>query len=510
MYRFFAVVGFILTIALGGYAQTPRGTTGGGHAFYSKDQASRGKALYKQNCSNCHSETLKGGEGCAAEMASFPKSYVCAGKGNAPPLVGESFLERWYSVADLYSRTKWSMPGDNVNGLSVADNLRIVAYILEQNYFPAGSEDLKADVNTMKAMVLNENSAKKRTQTKASASSPVNSLGISEGYYTEDQAERGKPYFHGACGACHAAEPDGPHGANMDPSTGLGWHYGSQHRYTLLSGDAWLSNPSGIFGRPQRWDTVNDLFNKIATAQPAYDPGGLSMEEYLDIVAYLLKQNGFPAGNESLKFDRNLMRDMTLNKGFERLFNGKDLTGWGFVLGGNCTPRPEGCAQTTPGTTFKVEDGMVHDSGHPHGYMYPLKKYWNFTLRVEYRYDPYKGMETDDDLFSNTGYLLFITKHDVWPSTLEIQGKTDFEMVINPMDGKATYTFDDEARARARKPAGQWNSVEIVSKDGEVWNYLNGMLISHVTSHSWKDPGYIGFQAESGDVRFRNIRIKAD
>jgi hypothetical protein len=255
---------------------------------------------------------------------------------------------------------------------------------------------------------------------------------------------------------------------------------------------------------------VNDLWNKSATAQPAYDPGGQSTEEYLDIMAYLLKRSGFPSGKNPLKFDRNLMREMTLNKGFESLFNGKDLTGWGFVVGGNCTPRPEGCAQTTPGDTYKVEDGLIHDYGRPHGYMYPLKKFWNFTLRLEYRYDAYKGMETDDDLFSNTGYLLFITKHDVWPSTLEIQGKTDFEMAINPMDGKATSTFDDAARARARKPAGQWNSVEIVSKDGEVWNYLNGTLISHVTSHSWKEPGYIGFQAESGDVHFRNIRIKAE
>jgi cytochrome c len=509
MHRLPAIVALALITASVGYTQTTHRTDNGTRAFYSKAQAERGKVLYIQYCSKCHLETLKGGRACGSEIASSPKSYVCAAQGSAPPLVGESFLARWYSVGDLYSRVKWSMPGDNVNGLSVADNLKIIAYILEANGLPPGNEDLKADENAIKAMVLNEKSSAKNTQMKNTArSDPVNSLGISEAYYTEEQAERGKPYFHAACGACHAAESSGPNGMNMEPSTGLGWHYGSQHRYTLLSGDAWLSTPSGIPGRPQRWDTVNDLFNKVSTGQPAYDPGGLSLEEYLDIIAYLLKQNGFPSGKESLKNDRNLMRDMTLDRGFERLFNGKDFTGWGFVVGANCTPRPEGCAQTTPGTTFRVEGGMVHDFGKPHGYMYTLNKYWNFTLRFEYRFDAYKGMETDDDLFSNTGYLLFITKHDVWPSTMEIQGKTDFEMAINPMDGKASYTFDDVARARARKPAGQWNAVEILSKDGEIWNYLNGTLISHVSSHSWKEAGYIGFQAESGEVHFRNIRIK--
>ena len=119
-------------------------------------------------------------------------------------------------------------------------------------------------------------------------------------------------------------------------------------------------------------------------------------------------------------------------------------------------------------------------------------------------------MESDDDLFTNTGYLLFITKHDVWPRTLEVQGKNDFEMSLAMGGNESTYTFDDAARARARKPAGQWNSVEIVSKDGQLWTYLNGALITYVTKHPFTEAGYIGFQVESGPVHWRNIRISTD
>src|SRR5439155_27139275 len=60
---------------------------------------------------------------------------------------------------------------------------------------------------------------------------------------------------------------------------------------------------------PQRWDTVADLYNKIRTTQPAYDVAGLNTQEYLDIVAYLLKQNGLSAVKEELKNDLNQMRN---------------------------------------------------------------------------------------------------------------------------------------------------------------------------------------------------------
>jgi hypothetical protein len=350
---------------------------------------------------------------------------------------------------------------------------------------------------------------------------PVNSLGISEAYYTEKQANRGKAYFQATCGVCHTTYAKEVAGGKMsaggayvvmDDASGRGWDWGTQHRLQLLTGDkTFLGASSGISGRPQRWDTVADLYNKVRTTQPPDYIDGLSAQEYVDIVAYIVQQNGFPAGKEELKNNLNQMRNMTLEKGFDRLFNGKDLTGWGFVIGTNCSPRPEGCAQTVPGSTFRVEKGMIYDTGTPHGYMYPLRKYGpDFTLRLEYRYDPWAGMENDKDFFGNSGYLLFITNHHVWPRTLEIQGRAGMEMTINAMDGHATFTWDDELRRKVLHPAGEWNSVEIVSKGNEVWNYLNGTLLSHVSAHDFPPSGYIGFQSESGTMHYRNIRIKPE
>src|SRR4029077_20063323 len=123
--------------------------------------------------------------------------------GSAPPLVGPTFMQRFYSVGDLYSRVKWTMPADKLNNahsLSVTDDLDVVAYLLQENAVPPGRENLAEDGNAMKAMVL---TAGRPAKSAGSITEPLNSLGISQAYYTEEQAQRGKAYFYGACAVCH-------------------------------------------------------------------------------------------------------------------------------------------------------------------------------------------------------------------------------------------------------------------------------------------------------------------
>ena len=323
-----------LAVSFTTYTQSSRTANPTSRAVYGAEQARRGKNLYGQYCSKCHLDNLQGK--CPAENVRTSAAYVCAAPGTAPPLVGDGFLQRWYSAGDLNARIRWSMPADNVGGLSAEDNLAILAFVLQSNGFAAGRE-LRDDAAGLKAMVLHE----KMKNPNSTVKEPLNDLGISAAYYTDEQAARGKNYYYAACGMCHTAEPNGPNGVNMPHESGLGWHWGNQWRYTVQAGKQWLETNSRISGKPQMWDTVADLYNKIGTTQPAYAVGALSTEEYLSIVAYLLKQNGFPAGKDELMDNLNSMRNMTLEKGFERLFNGKDLTGWSFVLGANCPPKTE-------------------------------------------------------------------------------------------------------------------------------------------------------------------------
>jgi mono/diheme cytochrome c family protein len=460
----------VLAVPSGGRAQATPKAGGASRRYYSEAQAKRGKEQYAQFCSQCHMANLKGA-------------------GTAPALLGDDFVQDYYSVNDLFIKTSVTMPGDNVHGLPTDTYLNIIAYLLQANGLPAGTENLKSDVTAMKRMALIEKKPAKPA------------AGAAGRFYTEEQAERGKGYFRGACSMCHAADPGQPDNRDVIAPLDRGFVAGPVNiQINLASRESF-----------DRWRNVGSLFNKIRTSMPLHDGGALSTEEYVNIAAFLMKQGGLPAGKEELKPDAETLMGLTIpEKGFTTLFNGKDLTGWGFLLGSNCTPRPEGCGQTEPGTTFKVEKGMVVCSGTPIGYMYPTnKKYLNFTLRLEYRFEPYPGMESSDEYYGNSGYLLLMKEHRVYPEMIEIQG-----MNLEVMDvrgPKSTiFTVDTEVRKRAIHPVGQWNTVEIVSKDGQVRSYLNGTLVSTVTHHEFKEPGYLGFQSEGAKIYWRNIRIKEE
>ena len=69
---------------------------------------------------------------------------------------------------------------------------------------------------------------------------------------------------------------------------------------------------------------------------------------------------------------------------------------------------------------------------------------------------------------------------------------------------------DNVARARVNRPLGEWNSVEIVAKDGTVKAFLNGALITTVPAHSAKEPGHIAVQIQGAPMYWRNLRIKPE
>lgn len=101
--------------------------------MYTKPQAERGRTEYMQACASCHADDLRG-------------------KGTAPSLVGEDFAFQWddLSVGDLFLRTRTLMPSDRPNSLPARTYSDIVAFILQSNKFPAGEEELGADLDVLR------------------------------------------------------------------------------------------------------------------------------------------------------------------------------------------------------------------------------------------------------------------------------------------------------------------------------------------------------------------------
>lgn len=95
--------------------------------------------------------------------------------------------------------------------------------------------------------------------------------------FTEEQAGRGEQVFTKVCNECHT-RPD-----YSSPDFKLRWN----------------------------GQSVYDLFDRIRTTMPDSKPGGLQPDEYIDITAFLLKLNGYPAGSAPLA-DDSVMKGIKL------------------------------------------------------------------------------------------------------------------------------------------------------------------------------------------------------
>jgi len=92
-----------------------------------------------------------------------------------------------------------------------------------------------------------------------------------DGVYTEAQAARGQMAFGQSCAGCHALAAQG--------------------KAPLVGDPFWKS-----FAQK----SVGDLLEFVSTYMPNGNPGSLTEPTYRDIVALMLKSNGFPAGTTEL------------------------------------------------------------------------------------------------------------------------------------------------------------------------------------------------------------------
>jgi hypothetical protein len=162
--------------------------------------------------------------------------------------------------------------------------------------------------------------------------------------------------------------------------------------------------------------------------------------------------------------------------------------------------------------TWSSRSGAIVCSGKPKGYLYSTEKFSDFTLRLEFRFAPPADEAAAKNFNPNTGVMIHIHEpHKQWPKSLEVQGKFSELAIIKENGGAAKFEIVDDAAAResARKPIGEWNALEIVSKAGKLTSTLNGTKICE-SQPSDVAEGMIGLQSEDHEVHFRRLRIRAE
>jgi len=105
---------------------------------------------------------------------------------------------------------------------------------------------------------------------------------VQDGVFSAAQAERGREVFDLRCFECHLLEDF------QDP---------------------FMSSWEGA--------TVYGLYQQLRTTMPYETPGTLEQQEYVDVLAYLFRINGVPAGEEELPAEQESLENIVIEGPFE-------------------------------------------------------------------------------------------------------------------------------------------------------------------------------------------------
>lgn len=177
-----------------------------------------------------------------------------------------------------------------------------------------------------------------------------------------------------------------------------------------------------------------------------------------------------------------------------RLFNGKDLDNWVFQLKDPAVD---------PSGIFTVENGIIHIKGAPFGYMRTKETYSDYKLHVEWRWP---SEPTNSGVFVHGQ-----TPDAIWLRCVECQLKAGNAGDFVCMNGAEMDEHKDKSTILvpkfgkpAEKPAGKWNTMEVVCRGNTIEVSVNGIPQNKGTNVNI-NKGSICLQSEGKDIQFRNV-----
>lgn len=179
-----------------------------------------------------------------------------------------------------------------------------------------------------------------------------------------------------------------------------------------------------------------------------------------------------------LKAPITLPEDL-LREGWISLFDGETLFGW----------------ETVSDCDWRVEAGAIVVSEGQAGLLCTTVPFADYELEFEWK----APAET------NAGVFLHVREFRSNPAT------EAYEINIAPADNPfptGSIVQRIKAEGSVDAPADQWNAYRISVEGGHVAVYLNGNLACDYEASEPLPPGSIGLQHNTGEVAYRNIRLK--
>jgi Domain of Unknown Function (DUF1080) len=189
-------------------------------------------------------------------------------------------------------------------------------------------------------------------------------------------------------------------------------------------------------------------------------------------------------------------------KGFQSLFNGKNLNGWWMA------------ADAKP--VWGADKGVIYCEGGGGGWLQTAREYSDFELQLQYKMPAggNSGVCIRSPLVGDPAYQgmeIQLIDDEGWPGGLQKWQNTG--AIYNVVPPKTI----------KNKPIGEWNAIKITAKGRQITVVNNGETLvdanldDYVKEHGKKHPGilesnkqgHIGFQSYNKRVEFRNIYLKA-
>ena len=209
-------------------------------------QLKQGQDLYQEHCALCHKDS---GEG-------FPPAF--------PALSGNEQLGDPARVVSSIHQGSGDMPP--FPELDAKDISSLATYV--RNAWTNDFGDVSAEEVSQLVEGLGDNSEM---------------ASVWDGVFTEEQAKRGQAVYPGPCGMCHGRRLNG---APDDP-------------------DAMSTPPLARAKFLRNWEgrSLATLFEYTRATMPENNPGSLTDQEYVDIIAYMLSVGRVPAGDVEIQPD---------------------------------------------------------------------------------------------------------------------------------------------------------------------------------------------------------------
>lgn len=207
--------------------------------------------------------------------------------------------------------------------------------------------------------------------------------------------------------------------------------------------------------------------------------------------------------------------------GWVLMFNGKNFDGWRQCNG---TAMPANWVIEDDAMKVVIGEGKKPGQGANGDILYPGKKFKNFELSIDWK----ASKSANSGIFFN---VREVPGKPIYYAAPEVQVLDNVDASDNKIDSHLAGSLYDmlPADPKTVKPVGEWNTIVVKVKDGQVTHTQNGV---QVVSYSLWTPewdaliakskfksfpgftegiskeGYIGLQDHGYDVWFRNIKIR--